>query len=1371
MPRFKFLERARAQWNRFEIPAALALGDAAVAAWLWHALQRFTDNTGSLWPGMAAPIVATPLISYALGLHRFRPGRPAVMVLKAAALGALIALLGLWAGENGWLPLPGKEPLWLGAATAAAAWLTRAVFFRPSDAAARGFGEMVRWLAVGASATFAVLPFYFSGAVGSGDAHWYTVMLSDFITQLRAGVFPVWVGQSQYAFNGAVSPLRYAPGFQYFGGCLDLLTARGLEPTALKNAILAVVAVLGGYSAYACLRPIAKGAPWVAAALSILWVIGPGQLAPLMTGDQYMTFMTLPFAPLALHGCWRVCQVGDRKGALLIAIGLAGLWNCHSPVALWFTLIAACIYVSAAVGRRSWKQEPAMILSMAAAFAVLGALPFVSVFTLDNQVNIISSGSAAALSIRNNFPGNFLPIVPKEPGLAYYQAGYALLGVLAAALLLLFRARPRGAWAFALAALIIPVFVVPVPWITDAFWTHVPVWFVSINNIWPMQRLFLVWSTLIAFAAAIILGSPLVVASKALRIALLAAFIPAVLWSAREARKIADAVTPLRSSPAETQISNNPENVILTRYEYSSFSYTPAYFSHGFMDSWLENRLLDFSTLEPLVSDSDAAAPGPGGASVRAAARMVQSGSWTGHSITGSAYYLLDPPLTLEAGSRYALRLEFLQPDVAGTIQFKANGLFREYSLPDSGEGSARRGASLAFGSGATNSHVIPLSAMGSGPFSPQVLYIARSYASETLPFARFWLYKYEPKDLPIAVESWIPYRARVQSAQPAFLETSRMWLKGWRATVNGHWAETSRSPQNLVMFPVGAGTSHVTLVYHAPMVLGVAFWLCAAGWAAVGILALCQLALWTAGRQLAFEGLGGVSVLGGFVARRCQVALRHKTAVSVILVCLLCALLLPRLRTGSGARGGSSGPIRIEFTLPYGLAGRSQPLLTTGRAGAGTIIFATYMDPQHIRIGADVWGSQFQSAAIEVDYRAVQSLVVSDTSLFPTSDPAVQALSNTDMERLRGELLVELNGRTVMQEPCNAYDTKPSEIAVGEASFGSITDRKFDGEIRGMARLPIPKSAEIAAGRQARLRLRFPKDRTGRSEPLLSLSSGMNSRVCYVTYLAGDRIRLTCWGPRGVPAKSVELTFDPEKAHDIEFHPAENAGQAGSFDVACSFDGTHVLGHNWAPSRERTLLLSGLNTGGAPEVEARFTGPELEVSTEPDRTIAETPAAIGPEHLVIRLSQRFIGRSEPLLTTGVTGAADVVFVKYVDQSHIRVGLDHWGYGGAVSDPIEIDYSVPHEVWISTGALYPAALDDAAWGSLDPEARRQLKSHVSVTIDGRTALYSAGQAYPSSPENVAVAANPVGGSTCDAAFTGMLVFAERAGVVAPPPLR
>ena len=1348
---------------------SFALGDAAAAAWLWYAQQRFTGNIGSLWPGILAPAAATPLLALCLRLHRFHPGRPWLLLLKAAALAVLLALLGWLAGSRGLLPLAGREALWLGAAAAAAAWVLRAVCFRPAQPPVRGLGETVRWLAVGAAATFAALPFYHGGEVGSGDAHWYTVMLSDFVAQLRAGVFPVWVGQSQYAFNGAVSPLRYAPGFQYFGGLLDLVTVHRLEPTALKNAILAVVALLGAFSAYACLRPIAKGAPWLAAMLSILWVVGPGQLAPVMTGDQYMTFMTLPFAPLALHGCWRVWQVGDVKGRLLIAIGLAGLWNCHSPVALWFTLIASCIYVAAVVARRAFAPEPRMALLMAAAFLMLGALPFVSVLTLDNQVRIISSGSAAALQIHAYFPANFLPIRPREPGLAFYQVGYALICALAGTLLLLFRTRPRGAWAFTLAAAIVPLFTVPVPWITDAFWTHVPVWFVSINNIWPMQRLFLVWSTLIIFAAAIVVGSAYCAGARLLRAVVLLAALAGACWSAREALKIADVVRRLRSSPAETRISGNPENVVLTRYEYSSFSYAPAYFSHGFMDPWLENRLLDFSTLEPLVRNADAAAPAGAAGAAQAAGRLVQSGDWIGHSITASEYYLLQPPLALEAGRRYALRLEFAQPGVEGTLQLKATDMFREYMLPDSGAVIARRGPSEAFGSGATNSHVVPLSAMGGNLFSPQALFIARSRSSEAVPFAKFSLYRYEPQDLPVSVESWIPYRARVHSAQAAFLETPRMWLKGWRASVNGHWAETSRSPQNLVMFPVGAGISHVTLDYHASAILSTAFWGCALGWSGLGVLALWQLTLWTGGEKLAFRRPGGSILAARAAARSLGLAWRHRAPAFAVVLCALGALLWLRIRSGRVAYRGDAGPMRVEFTLPYGLAGQSQPLLTTGRAGAGTIVFVTYLDPHHVRLGADVWGSQFQSAPIEVDYRALQSLVVSDTALFPLSDPGVRALANADIERLRGELLVELNGKIVIQEPCNAYETKPSEVLTGETSFGSVTDRKFDGEIRNHARLPIPRSSELEAGRRAHLRVRFPKGRLGRSEPLLSLSAGINARVCYVTYLKADSIRLTCWGPRGVPPKSAELEYDPEKEHDLEFHPGELAERTGSFDVACYFDGARVLGHNWAPARERTLLMSGLNLGGAPEVDTRFTGPALDLSTVPDSTVPEEAQATGPEHLVIRLLRNSAGRSEPLLTTGVTGAADFIYLKYVDDSHVRIGFDHWGYGGTVSAPIPIDYSVPHDVWISTGALYPSSLDDGAWLKLDADARRFLGSHVSVTIDGRSALSCAGKTYSSAPGNVTVAMNSVGGSTCEAAFSGLLVFAERAGAVAPPP--
>ena len=81
-----------------------------------------------------------------------------------------------------------------------------------------------------AVATWLLHPFATTLQIGAGDALWYANMLGDFVTQLRAGVFPIFVGQTDYAFNGAVYPLRVAPFYQHLAGILDLLTGRQLLP-------------------------------------------------------------------------------------------------------------------------------------------------------------------------------------------------------------------------------------------------------------------------------------------------------------------------------------------------------------------------------------------------------------------------------------------------------------------------------------------------------------------------------------------------------------------------------------------------------------------------------------------------------------------------------------------------------------------------------------------------------------------------------------------------------------------------------------------------------------------------------------------------------------------------------------------------------------------------------------------------------------------------------------------------------------------------------------------------------------------------------------------------------------------------------------
>jgi hypothetical protein len=492
---------------------------------------------------------------------------------------------------------------------------------------------------------------------------------------------------------------------------------------------------------------------------------------------------------------------------------------------------------------------------------------------------------------------------------------------------------------------------------------------------------------------------------------------------------------------------------------------------------------------------------------------------------------------------------------------------------------------------------------------------------------------------------------------------------------------------------------------------------------------------------------------------RRKLPALAVAAAVGLLAVAL-------HMRASYVASLAAVGPIRVEFTRPAGFVGFTQPILTTGQPGAGTVVSITYLDGGHVRVGADVWGTLFQSDPMEMNYGETQSLVVSDSALFPLSNPKVKALQASEAERLRGEIRVELNGRVAIASPAYAYETKPSEVLAGVAPFGSTADRKFMGEILKVERLPTPRTLALPAGRHAHMRLVFPRGAEGRSEPLLSLSSGQNRRVCFVTYLGAGRIRLTCWGPGGVPTRSAEVAYDPAAAHDIDFTPGAAADVPASFDVACAFDGTHVIGRENIAAPEPPVAVSGLNTFDAPGVDARFTGRQMDVELRSSAsTASDRPETSGPVHLVVRFPTHKSGRQEPLLSTGRTGAGDFVYVVYADDAHVRLGFDHWAYGGGLSAPIAIDYGAPHEIWIRMGSLYPGPDDDRAWRGLDPSLRRSLAGEVEVSLDGKGVLSLQKATYPSAPGEVTVAQNAIGGSTSDPEFTGTVIFAERAGPV------
>jgi hypothetical protein len=130
---------------------------------------------------------------------------------------------------------------------------------------------------------------------------------------------------------------------------------------------------------------------------------------------------------------------------------------------------------------------------------------------------------------------------------------------------------------------------------------------------------------------------------------------------------------------------------------------------------------------------------------------------------------------------------------------------------------------------------------------------------------------------------------------------------------------------------------------------------------------------------------------------------------------------------------------------------------------------------------------------------------------------------------------------------------------------------------------------------------------------------------------------------------------------------------------------------------------------------------------------------------------------ADPLVVTGLTGAGDLLYVRYIDQRHLRFGFDHWGIGGINGLPIEVDYGQSHRLELTMGSLYP------------PDAPAALRTLVRVRLDGVTVLEGNSPCHPATSDQIRLLTNPIGGSTCGPVFNGRVVSVERLAQPRNPP--
>jgi hypothetical protein len=454
-------------------------------------------------------------------------------------------------------------------------------------------------------------------------------------------------------------------------------------------------------------------------------------------------------------------------------------------------------------------------------------------------------------------------------------------------------------------------------------------------------------------------------------------------------------------------------------------------------------------------------------------------------------------------------------------------------------------------------------------------------------------------------------------------------------------------------------------------------------------------------------------------------------------------------------------GVIEASITFPAGIPGRVEPLVVAG-AGTDLDTFTVhYVDPGHARLTFEHPGAGTREGPVFALRAGERRKMILSAGTFcpPPWHPWYDDLP-VGAVRLVSHVRVLLDAAEVLALDTPCYPAAPGQITWGHRREPAADEVKF----RGMIRFERGLGPDLAWLRQQaaesgpfRMRVSLPQDRFGAQEPLVITGEPERFDLVCVRYDDPHTIRVGMHHA-GWPVVhfSKPLTVDYTQPHTFEVElgawtagawlPVEQRAAWQARGVSVRLDGRTVLTEPFVahPAKAWEVYVGG--TPFAVSTSRRLFGGPMEILPRQGVSRFDLEQALHAGHplrLCLRLPRDNPGGSEPLLTTGVTGKGDGLYVKYLDRDHVGVGFDHWGVGGYVSSPVAVDYDAEQELRISWGPLLARS---------DPNRER-----LRVELNGVVVLDAAQTFHPAAPGQIRVGLNPIGLSTTEAAFTGQIL--------------
>jgi len=471
---------------------------------------------------------------------------------------------------------------------------------------------------------------------------------------------------------------------------------------------------------------------------------------------------------------------------------------------------------------------------------------------------------------------------------------------------------------------------------------------------------------------------------------------------------------------------------------------------------------------------------------------------------------------------------------------------------------------------------------------------------------------------------------------------------------------------------------------------------------------------------------------------------------------------------------GAAYGGIKLELKLPEENSSKnfSEPIFETGIAGdQRDWLQIDYQNDNQARLAffhAGLGMFRGQVFKIPAD-RKITVEVECGSLLPPATHPIFRKWSPAEYDAVRRGVFVRLNGKTVLRLALDCYDATADDLRIGRFNWPAGGVRgEFSGSVLNVSKFPMRRPVFVADGHTRAepliLKLWFPVDKTGRIEPLVSTGDRKLFDVVLCHYTGPGRMSFSLYHHGDEPIISPEVNYDPTSSHTLQIWMGSLADANGTKieddhaekkdRLVLMFDGKAVIDRRqvFYPAHPSSLIF-GRNDFITDLMDAKFSGCIEDVNGFDYASLpkGELLRNYGSVEMLVKFSSARKGAAEPLVVSGVSGAGDFIYIRYLEDDRVVFGFDHWGVGGIVGDVITLDISKPHRLRLSMGSLYPTTADVGPW-----------RQKVKVMLDDFVVLEGSFATHPSDRKNIVIGENFIEGSSCGPKFSGRILELVRA---------